>query len=66
MGWSARKGMPRGADWDLTIVHQPIEEMVSEAVRNLVALIIGTPQPASRTILPGRLVVRRSTAYAAG
>jgi len=46
----------------LTTVHQPIQEMGIQAVRNLLALIDGAPVDACRTILPARLVVRRSTA----
>lgn len=46
----------------LTTVHQPIQEMSVQAVRNLSALIDGTAVEDCRTILPTRLVVRNSSA----
>lgn len=46
----------------LTTIHQPIEEMASRAVRNLVALLDGVPAAECRTLLPASLVVRHSTA----
>lgn len=46
----------------LTTVHQPIQEMSIQAVRNLSALIGGTAVAQCRTILPARLVVRNSSA----
>jgi len=46
----------------LTTVHQPIEEMSVQAVRNLNALIGGAPVAQCRTILSPHLVVRNSSA----
>ena len=46
----------------LTTVHQPIQEMSIQAVRNLNALIGGEPVARCRTILPAHLVVRNSSA----
>ncbi|HWE62564.1 MAG TPA: LacI family DNA-binding transcriptional regulator [Chloroflexota bacterium] len=46
----------------LTTVHQPIQEMAIEAVRNLLALIDGAPAEQCRSLIPTRLIVRNSTA----
>jgi LacI family transcriptional regulator len=46
----------------LTTVHQPIQEIAIQAVRNLTALIAGTPAIHCRTLLPTQLVVRNSCA----
>jgi LacI family transcriptional regulator len=46
----------------LTTVHQPIQDMSIQAVRNLNALIGGAPATECRTILPTSLVVRNSSA----
>jgi LacI family transcriptional regulator len=46
----------------LTTVHQPIQEMSIQAVRNLNALIGGAPVAECRAILPTHLVVRSSSA----
>jgi DNA-binding LacI/PurR family transcriptional regulator len=46
----------------LTTVHQPIQEMAIEAVRNLLSLINGTPAEQCRSLIPTRLIVRSSTA----
>jgi LacI family transcriptional regulator len=46
----------------LTTVHQPIQEIAIQAVRNLTALIAGSPVADCRTLLPTHLVVRHSCA----
>jgi DNA-binding LacI/PurR family transcriptional regulator len=46
----------------LTTIHQPIQEISIQAVRNLTALIGGTAVVHCRTILPTHLVVRNSSA----
>ncbi len=46
----------------LTTIHQPIQEIATQAVRNLTALIAGTPVEHCRTLLPTHLVVRHSCA----
>jgi LacI family transcriptional regulator len=46
----------------LTTIHQPIQEVATQAVRNLTALIAGTPVEHCRTLLPTHLVVRHSCA----
>lgn len=46
----------------LTTVHQPIQEISMQAVRNLTALIAGAPAADSRTILPTSLIIRNSCA----
>lgn len=45
----------------LTTVHQPIQEMAIEAVRNLLAMIDGAPAKQCRSLIPARLIVRHST-----
>jgi LacI family transcriptional regulator len=46
----------------LTTIHQPIQEISKQAVRNLTMLIGGAPVADCRTILPTRLVIRNSCA----
>lgn len=46
----------------LTTVHQPIQEISMQAMRNLTALIGGAPIADSRTILSTSLVIRNSCA----
>lgn len=46
----------------LTTIHQPIQEISTQAVRNLTALIGGAAVAHCRTILPTHLVVRNSSA----
>jgi len=46
----------------LTTVHQPIQEISMQAMRNLTALIGGGSVAASRTVLPTSLVIRNSCA----
>jgi LacI family transcriptional regulator len=46
----------------LTTIRQPISEMGTQAIRNLMALIKGAPASACRTLVPAPLVVRHSTA----
>jgi LacI family transcriptional regulator len=46
----------------LTTIHQPIQEISIQAVRNLTALIGGAAVVHCRTILPTHLVVRNSSA----
>ncbi len=46
----------------LTTIHQPIQEISVQAVRNLTALIGGAPVSACRTVLPTQLIVRNSSA----
>ena len=50
----------RHTDPPLTSVHQPIEEMGSEMVRLLLAMIDGEEAPATEIVLNTRLVVRGS------
>lgn len=45
----------------LTTVHQPIQELSMQAMRNLTALIAGAPVADSRTILSTSLVIRNSS-----
>jgi LacI family transcriptional regulator len=44
----------------LTTIHQPIQEISIQAVRNLTALIGGVPATECRTILPTQLIIRNS------
>ncbi len=46
----------------LTTVHQPIQEISMQAMRNLIALISGAPVADSRTVLSTSLVIRNSCA----
>jgi len=46
----------------LTTVHQPIQEISMQAMRNLTALIAGGSAEESRTVLAPRLVIRNSCA----
>ncbi len=46
----------------LTTVHQPIQEISMQAMRNLTALIAGGAAEESRTVLAPRLVIRNSCA----
>lgn len=46
----------------LTTVHQPIQEISMQAVRNLTALIGGAPVADSRTVLSTSLIIRNSCA----
>lgn len=46
----------------LTTIHQPIQEISIQAVKNLTALIAGAPVAESRTVLSPSLVIRNSCA----
>lgn len=46
----------------LTTVYHPIQEMATQAVQHLLALIEGAPAEECRSVTPTRLVIRRSTA----
>ncbi|GHO83478.1 LacI family DNA-binding transcriptional regulator [Dictyobacter formicarum] len=46
----------------LTTVHQPIQEISMQAVRNLIALIGGTPVVECRAVLSTSLIIRNSSA----
>jgi LacI family transcriptional regulator len=46
----------------LTTVHQPIQQISVQAMRNLMALIAGAPVAESRTVLATSLAIRNSCA----
>jgi LacI family transcriptional regulator len=54
------------SDIELTTVHHPIREMAFEAVKNLSHLIQKLPAEQCQSVIPTRLVVRKTTAAARG
>jgi DNA-binding LacI/PurR family transcriptional regulator len=50
----------------LTTIHQPVEDMLEQAVRLLIDLLKGGPIPGRQVILPPRLMIRGSTSNAPG